>query len=244
MDNKRIKMSTLKQILRLHQEKKGIKTIARIVGVSKNTVKSYLHGIEPYGLSLPDLLGMEDMALSELLNAPSDESTNERLAYFRSQIPYWEKELKRTGVTRYLLWQEYRVIQPEGYAYTQFCYHLQQHFKARSTNMIMHHDPGDKLFIDFSGKKLSYYDVATGEEKKAEVLIGVLGYSQKACVVAVESQNSEDFIDGMNRILRYLGGVTAAIVPDNLKAAVVKSDRYEPGVNVCALRSTYFKGCL
>lgn len=231
MDNKRIKMSTLKQILRLHQENKGIKTIARIVGVSKNTVKSYLHGIEQYGLSLPDLLEMEDMALSELLNAPSDESTNERLAYFRSQIPYWEKELKRTGVTRYLLWQEYRLIQPEGYAYTQFCYHLQQHFKARSTSMIMHHDPGDKLFIDFSGKKLSYYDVATGEEKKAEVLIGVLGYSQKACLVAVESQNSEDFIDGMNRVLRYLGGVTAAIVPDNLKAAVVKSDRYEPGVN-------------
>jgi len=41
MNNKRIKMSTVKQILRLHQEGKGIRTIARIVGVSKNTVKAF-----------------------------------------------------------------------------------------------------------------------------------------------------------------------------------------------------------
>ena len=224
-------MSTVKQLLRLHQEGKGIKTIARIVGVSKNTVKSYIQNYRRHGLSLPSLLEMEDSGLSELLSSPSQDSHNERLAYFKSQLSYWEKELKRPGVTRYLLWQEYRIRQGEGYGYTQFCYHLQQHFKTLSTSMIMHHHPGDKLFIDFSGKKLSYYDVATGEEKQAEVLIGILGYSQKACVVALESQNSEDFILGMNRVLRYLGGAPAAIVPDNLKAAIVKSDRYEPVVN-------------
>ncbi|WP_367915698.1 IS21 family transposase, partial [Leadbetterella sp. DM7] len=231
MNNKRIRMSTVKQLLRLHQEGKGIKTIARIVGVSKNTVKSYIQNYRGHGLSLPSLLEMEDSGLSELLSSPPQDSHNERLAYFKSQLSYWEKELKRPGVTRYLLWQEYRIRQGEGYGYTQFCYHLQQHFKTLSTSMIMHHHPGDKLFIDFSGKKLSYYDVATGEEKQAEVLIGILGYSQKACVVALESQNSEDFILGMNRVLRYLGGAPAAIVPDNLKAAIVKSDRYEPVVN-------------
>jgi transposase len=231
MDNKRIKMSTVKQILRLHQEGKGMKTIARIVGVSKNTVKAYVHTTSRYGLSLPSLLEMEDMALSELLNAPPQDACNGRLEYFKSQLAYWEKELHRPGVTRYLLWQEYRIGQPSGYSYTQFCYHLQQHLKAASSSMVMHHQAGDKLFIDFSGKKLLYYDPLAGEEKQAEVLIGVLGYSQKACVVALESQNSEDFILGMNKILRYLGGVPAAIVPDNLKAAVVKSDRYEPIVN-------------
>lgn len=224
-------MSTVKQILRLHQEGKGNKTIARIVGVSKNTVKSYIQNYKGHGLSLSSLLEMEDSGLSELLSSPPQGIHNERLAYFKSQLSYWEKELKRPGVTRYLLWQEYRIRQREGYSYTQFCYHLQQYLKTFSTSMIMHHQPGDKLFIDFSGKKLSYYDVATGEEKEAEVLIGVLGYSQKACVVALESQSSEDFVMGMNRILRYLGGAPAAIVPDNLKAAVIKSDRYEPVVN-------------
>lgn len=231
MDNKRIKMSTVKQILRLYQEGKGIKTIARIVGVSKNTVKAYVHTIGLYGLSLPSLLEMEDTALSELLNAPPEGTSNERLSYFKSRLSYWEKELQRPGVTRYLLWQEYRLGQPAGYGYTQFCYHLHDHLKAPSVSMIVDHQPGDKLFIDFSGKKLLYYDPLSGEEKQAEVLIGVLGYSQKACVVALESQNSEDFILGMNKILRYLGGSPAAIVPDNLKAAIVKSDRYEPVVN-------------
>jgi hypothetical protein len=130
MDNKRIKMSTVKQILRLHQEGKGMNTIARIVGVSKNTVKSYVHTTSRYGLSLPSLLEMEDMALSELLNAPPQDGCNGRLEYFKSQLAYWEKELHRPGVTRYLLWQEYRIGQPSGYSYTQFCYHLQQHLKV------------------------------------------------------------------------------------------------------------------
>ncbi len=58
MDDKRIKMSTVKQILRLHQEGKGIKTIARILGVSKNTVKAYIHIADRYGQSLPSLLEM------------------------------------------------------------------------------------------------------------------------------------------------------------------------------------------
>lgn len=56
-----------------------------------------------YGLALSELLGMEDMALSELLNGSLHDTPNGRLEYFKSLLTYWEKELDRPGVTQYLL---------------------------------------------------------------------------------------------------------------------------------------------
>jgi hypothetical protein len=44
--------------------------------------------------------------------------------------------------------------------------------------MHMEHEPGDKLYIDFAGKKLSYVDRETGEVVPVEVMVTCLGYSQ------------------------------------------------------------------
>jgi transposase len=83
---------------------------------------------------------------------------------FNEQLSYYEKELKRTGVTRNLLWQEYRLNNANGYSCTQFCYHLQQYFKKADVSMIMELLLGDKLFIDFTGKKMCYYDTYNGHQ--------------------------------------------------------------------------------
>ena len=48
---------------------------------------------------------------------------------------------------------------------------------------------------------------------------------------ASPSQKKEDFIASTENALHYFGGVPAAIVPDNLKSAVTKSNRYEPTIN-------------
>lgn len=50
-------MSQIKQLLRLYQQGKAKKEIARILGISKNTVKIYLHKYESLGHSIDDLLG-------------------------------------------------------------------------------------------------------------------------------------------------------------------------------------------
>ncbi|MGQ1889975.1 helix-turn-helix domain-containing protein [Thermophagus sp. OGC60D27] len=56
-------MSQIKQLLHLHQQGKGKKQIARILGISKNTVKSYLQKIEDSSLHIPDLLKLEGPVL-------------------------------------------------------------------------------------------------------------------------------------------------------------------------------------
>ena len=97
--------------------------------------------------------------------------------------------------------------------------------------MHIEHLSGDKMFIDFAGEKLNIVDKETGEITEAEVFISVLGASQLTYVEAVLSQRKEDFITCCEHALEYYGGVPRAIVPDNLKSAVIKSSPYEPTLN-------------
>ncbi|WP_245668144.1 IS21 family transposase [Flagellimonas zhangzhouensis] len=103
--------------------------------------------------------------------------------------------------------------------------------KETSPVMHMEHKAGDKLFIDFTGKKLHIVDRDTGELKELEVFVCILRSSQYTYVEACASQKLEDFIRCTENSLWFYGGVPKALVPDNLKSAVTKSSRYEPKVN-------------
>jgi len=224
-------MSQIKQLLHLHQQGKGKKQIARILGISKNTVKSYLQKIEDSSLHIPDLLNLEGPVLEEKFHAGNPSYKEERYAHFKANIDYYLKELKRIGVTRQLLWEEYKSGYPQGYSYSQFCFHLSQQEIAASPSAVLHHEAADKLYIDFAGKQLSYIDSSTGEVIKCQVFVACLPYSDYCFAMAVRSQRVEDFIYALVCCLNHLGGVPKALVPDNLKAAVVKADRYEPDIN-------------
>ena len=101
------------------------------------------------------------------------------------------------------------------------------------SNPVMHleHKAGDKLFIDFAGDKLSIVDADSGEILPVEVFVAILPCSQLTYVEAVMSQGKEDLITACENSLHYMGGTPLAIVPDNLKAAVTRSSRYEATLN-------------
>lgn len=226
MAAKRINMGTIQQVLRLYADGRPIKQIAKICGLSKNTVKNYIRSPALKALTGQNLAQLEEVIFEKPIKA-----ADERYEELKQQKDYFLKELKRVGVTRYLLWQEYLQTHPGGYSYTQFCIHLKGFAKSVQFSMMMDHKPANHLYIDFSGKKMCYYEVSTGQQIQVEVLVAVLGYSQKAFVIALPSQKTEDFIYGLNWIMQQIGGVVAAIVPDNMKTAVVQADRYEPGLN-------------
>jgi transposase len=225
-------MSQIKQLLRLHQQGKAKKEIARILGISKNTVKSYLHKYGSSGYNIDDLLEFDDPVLESKFHLGNPSYKEHRYEFLKKQMDYYVQELKRNGVTRLILWEEYKESNPNGYSFSQFCYHLHQHQKASKPTAVLHHEPSDKLFIDFAGKQLSYVDIQTGEIIKCQVFVACLPYSDYAFAMAVKTQGVEDFIYAISCCLSYLGGVPRAIVPDNLKSAVIKSDRYEPELNV------------
>jgi transposase len=224
-------MSQIKQLIQLHKQGKGKKTIARQLGISKNTVKAYLAKFEQGKLDAKHLLSLEDPVLEAKLFAGNPSYKEERYEHLKGKLGYFASELKKTGVTRQLLWKEYREAHSDGYGYTQFCYHLSQYMIARNPSMVLQHNAGEKLFIDFAGKKLSYVDMASGEVIECQIFVACLPYSDYSFAMAVPSQNIEDFIHALKCCLRDLGGVPQTLVPDNLKSAIVKAHRYEPSVN-------------
>jgi len=225
-------MSQIKQILRLHKHEKSIKFITRTLSVSRNTVRKYLALQQASGREMDELLELEDNQLQQMLMPEGEENQTDRYQVLARQYDYFCKELRRTGVTRWLLWSEYRQSHPDGYSYSQFCWHLGRLDNARNITMgNLPHPPGEQTYIDFAGKYAEYVDPDTGQIHRVPLLVMTLGYCQCSYVEALNSQTGEDLIDGLNSGFAWFGGTTKAAIPDNMKTAVVKTDRYEPGIN-------------
>jgi len=231
MSGKPKPMGQIKQILRLHQQGKGKKFISRNLGISKNTVKAYLEKIALSGLCIDALLKLDDPVMEAKLHAGDPAYKDIRFDHFKDKLDYFTKELKRVGVTKKLLWEEYREQTSPCYGYSQFCFHLHQHLAAAKPSMVLQHKAGEKLFVDFAGKKLSYIDRHTGEVIECQVFVACLPYSDYSFAMAVPTQNVHDFLHALGCCLQALGGAPQVIVPDNLRSAIVKADRYEPDIN-------------
>ncbi len=224
-------MSQIKQLLQLHQQGKSIKFIARSLGISKNTVKAYLAKVSLSQLDIQSLLALDDPIMEAKFHAGNPAYKDERFEHLKANLDYFSKELGRVGVTKQLLWEEYRSDYPGGYSRSQFCYHLSQQLVARKPSMVLQHRAGEKLFIDFAGKKLSYTDIDTGEIVPCQVFVACLPFSDYSFAMVVRSQNISDFLYALGCCLQELGGVPQVLVPDNLKSAIVKANGYEPDVN-------------
>jgi len=231
MAGKEITMSIVKQLLRLHLQGEGLKSTAKALGISKNTVRTYLSKVSLMKESITELLSLEDNVLESRFHAGNPAYSDQRYEVLKEKFDYYLKELKRLGVNRRLLWEEYRETTTKPYSYTQFCYHLQQYMLKKNPSMQLLHEPGQKLFVDFAGALCYYTDFNTGEQISCQVFVACMPYSDFGFVMAVPSQKSDDFFYALSRCLEYLGGVPGILVTDNLKAAVTKADRYEPDIN-------------
>jgi hypothetical protein len=134
---------------------------------------------------------------------------------------------------------------PDGYRYTQFVHHFNQ-WKGHTTKAsgILRHQAGEKLFIDFAGKTLSWVDRETGEVHPAQVFVAILPCSQYTYVQAVASQKREDLVRAITDCKSWLGGVTKAIVGDNMKAVVAKGHKYAPIINKTLKDLALHYGCV
>lgn len=231
MANTPIAMRKVRELLRLHFEQNiSARKAAKIVGVGKTAASQYISGFKSSGLDYSCVHTLSDTELIQGINSKK-ETENQRYKELQSLFPYFEKELKRTGVTLLLLWKEYKETQIDCYGYSQFCHHYYHWRKEKKVSMHIEHKAGDKLYVDFAGKKLSITNPDTGQLLEYEVFVSVLGSSQLAYIEAVPSQTKADWVSVNQNALRFYKGVPAAIVPDCLKSAVNKANKYEPEIN-------------
>ncbi len=225
----RLLMRRLRDVLRLKYEA-GLphRAIALACAVGLGTVSSVLTRAKAAGLTWPLPAALDDAALEARLFArPAD--TGRDLV-----VPAWSElhqELKRPGVTLQLLWMEYRAAHPTGYAYSHFCDRYRRWARVLKPSMRQIHRAGEKLFVDFSGKRLSLVDATTGALVPVELFVGVLGASGLIYAEATRSQDLACWVDAHVRMMEYVGGSCAIWVPDNLKSGVTTANYYEPEIN-------------
>jgi len=235
MANKVKGMLQIRRILQLLEENRSKRSISRDVGISRNTVDYYEQRVKVSGLTFAQLLLLRDGELAQFIyNSVTTQVSNSRQKIFDSKLNYYLQELTRTGVTRQLLWQEYILWQPQGYAYTQFCEKLKQGNLLRGVVMRFDQQPGEKMEVDFAGKKLYYFDSASKTKLECPVLICVLPYSGLTYVEALSDATQENLYNSLSRAFRYFQGVTQSVLSDNMRQYVVKSNRYEPTFNELA----------
>lgn len=224
-------MSKVRQIIKLYSQQMGKRKIGERLGMSRHTVKLYIDHFHSLKTTKEELFKLTDFELNKLFHPPKEISLNDRSKQLHDFFPVMEKQLARRGMTVAKQFIEFKAQHPESYGETSFYFYYNQWRKKVNPTMHIEHKVGDKMYVDYAGVTLPYVDPDTGEIKQAQVFVAILGWSQYAYVEAMRSQTIEEFIAACENALRYFKGVPLAIVPDNLKSAVLKASKYEPTVN-------------
>jgi transposase len=223
-------MRKLRDVLRLRYDTKlPERAIAQACGMGLGTVSTYLQRAAGAGLTWPLPDDLDDAALeARLFSRPAVPPTQDRALPNGATL---HQELKKPGVTLTLLWQEYRAEHPHGYAYSQFCERYRQWARRLKPSMRQVHRAGEKLFVDFSGKRPHLIDPTTGEVIAVELFVGVLGASGLIYAEATRTQDLPSWVAAHIRMLEYFHGSPAVWVPDQLKSGVTTASRYDPEIN-------------
>jgi transposase len=230
MSAKRIAMRKIREVLRLRLSAGlSIRQISASTKISVGSIQNILKLAEQHQLCWPLPDELDDQALALTLYPSSDARPAAKF-----QQPVWtevHQELRKKGVTKQLLWEEYTRQYPNRcYSYSQFCARYADWLKAQKRSMRQTHRVGDKLFIDYAGPTVPI--ICTGGEiRPASIFVAVLGASSYTYAEATWSQSLPDWLGSHVRAFEFFGGCPALLVPDNLRSGVSKACRYEPELN-------------
>jgi len=222
-------MRRIKDCLRLRFES-GLnqKQISGSLRIARSTVQDYLKRFDRVKLEWSHASSLSDSELENRL-FPSFEKTGDSRP--EPDYAYIHRELRRKGVTLQLLWEEYISENPTGYRTTQFCERYNRWRDCLKVFMRQYHKGGEKIFVDYSGKRPSIVDRHTGEIKPVELFVMTWGASNYTYAESHESQAFANWAMGHVRGFEYFDCVSKITVPDNLKSGVNKACRYDPDIN-------------
>jgi transposase len=229
-------MFLIRRLIELRLKGYSKRSIARHLSLARKTVDKYVQELESHFADLSLLNDWSEESLYQFLHPQAEPCFNMPGALLHPELyasfADFEKKLSKVGMNRRLLWQQYvQSYQGKGtpLAYGQFCYHYHLYSKTQKVSLHLEYKAGEKLFVDFAGSKLKV--TVDGVSRELEVFVATLPCSGMCYGEAVPSQKLPHFLSALANALTFFGGVPQAIVPDNLKSAVTKANRYEPDIN-------------
>ncbi len=226
----RLSMRKIREVLRLKFDLALTeRQIAKSAQASRSTIAEYLRRFAESGIAWPLPGDLADATLEARLFPPKP-----ALPDAQRPVPDWplvHQEMRKKGVTLFLLWQEHKACHPDGFRYSWFCHHYRAWAGRLDAVMRQEHRAGEKCFVDYAGQTMPVTDRHTGEIRQAQIFVGVLGASNYTYCDATWSQGLPDWIGSHVRMLDDFGAAPEILVPDNLKSGVARACRYEPDLN-------------
>lgn len=222
-------MRQIRNVLRHYLEGKlTVRECAAAVGLPKSTVNDIVGSARVADVDWAMAQTLSDEQLEARLYPPSRGRAGPQTD---PDYVWIHRELKRTGVTLQLLWEEYLRDHPSGYRYTAFCTKYRAWAGTLQLSMRQVHIAGEKLFVDYAGPTIPLINGGTGEITQAQLFVGVLGASNYTYACATATQTTIDWVQSIIANLEFIGGVPRLLVPDQTRALIAKPHRYDPSIN-------------
>jgi len=216
-------MERTREILRLSQMGLSQRDVASGTGCSLGMVNAVLARVAEAGVKDPLSLGAKE--LGSIVYPPGNSNGKSE-----PDFEHVDREMKKKGATLFLLWEEYKMCNPEGLMYSQFCAKYREHRKKNSVYMRMIYKAGERMLVDWAGLTMKYSN-GNRQEKTVYVFVAVLPASSYMYAEPLDDMKMGSWIQGHVNAFEYFGGVPRLLVPDNARTAVSKPSRYEAELN-------------
>lgn len=225
----RVEMDRLVELVRLHRMRTGSREVARLLGMGPNTERAYRQALAAAGL----LAGpVEELPALETLKAAVEKHAPARPAVQQASSveAFGERigELVAQGLGPRAVYDRLR-LEEAGFrashsAVKRYCRRLERERGVRAEDVAIPVETpaGEIAQVDF-GYVGRLYDPQAGMPRKAWAFVMVLGFSRHMVVRVVFDQRVETWLHLHAEAFAELGGVVETVVPDNLKAAVVRA---------------------
>lgn len=230
MARKMIGMRVAREILAyLLERNMSQRAAAQIVAVDRTVVAKVFNRYRASGLPWPIPNAVSDTALRQVIYPRIGAQAEQHHIDFDTV----HLALQLKGATLAILHQEWADEDParNDLGYQQFCRRYKNYRRQLQISMRRTDQFGEVAYVDYSGMTAKYFDRHSMQDVECQVFIGVLGGSQYTYCEATHSQRLRDWLGSHVRMFAFFGGVPRAIVPDNLKSAVTKADRFFPTIN-------------
>lgn len=230
-----VRVFEVREVLRLWLRGEGVRSVERLAGVDRKTVRRYVTAAETLGLVRDGGEGqLSDEFIGSVVEAVRPHRTDGRgeawrlLGSHHRLVEDWLKKDGLTVVKVHDLLTRRGIVVPQR---TLHRYALEVCDVGRgrrgTTVRVNDGEPGDELQIDF-GRLGLVFDSETGRSRVCHALIFTPVVSRYAFVWLSFRQTIEDVIAGCEAAWVFFGGVFATVIPDNMKAIVERADALEP----------------
>ena len=222
-------MHRLQELVRLHRLGLTERRAAKELRIGRNTAREYRRALSEAGVlegsadELPTLEALKSIVLSALPPRPAPQQI--------SKIEEWQPTVEALLEQRLgpqAIHDRLRLEHPDyqgslgGLKRMVRRIRRSRGVRPEDVTIPVDTEPGDVAQVDF-GYAGKLWDSTTGTLRKAWVFVMVLGYSRHQYCEVVFDQRTTTWLELHQRAFACFGGVPRVVVPDNLKAAVIRA---------------------